>query len=591
MAIYHLEAKIVSRGAGRSAVAAAAYLSCSKILNDYDGIQHDYTRKKGLAWQEVFLPEFAPSEWKERSVLWNAVEENEKTKDSRLAREFVVALPIELNETQWEKLLSDFISGTFVDDGMCADVAIHDPYPPGHNPHAHIMLTVRPLDEKGNWKYKTQKEYLCVKNGEEQGFTADEFKTAQTEGWEKQYQYKVGKKKVYMTASAAEEKGYERVSKYPKSTKYGRQNPIAERWNSEEQLVLWRAAWADVTNRHLERAGHKERIDHRSHADRGLSEQPTIHEGVVARALEKKGIVSDRCELNRQIKADNALLRELKATVKKLIQVVKASVPALAEAMESLRANMVIFCYQIRYAGFGKHKLSESLNVLKPDLERYSVLVQQIKNTTKERKTLLTEKKATPFYQFVAHNDLAKQIAELTEDLEELRSEKTMLLSSFDCSEDTGIAEVKKSVSAMEENLKRLTKQEEKYAAELEEALKQFSELKEQAKNVDSAELSEQRIVLQGEKIQSATSKIKAAYGEKFDPLILFDSKRDVSELLGGKNRSTLYSRTPEAKTAARKAAEKSQIQRAGAVKHCFNNKRKPLYNSFYALFWQEVAL
>lgn len=532
MAIYHLEAKVVSRGTGRSAVAASAYLSCSKILNDYDGVQHDYTRKKGLVWQEVFLPEFAPSEWKERGVLWNAVEENEKTKDSRLAREFVVALPIELNEAQWEKLLSDFISGTFVADGMCADVAIHNPYPPGHNPHAHIMLTVRPLDEKGNWQYKTQKEYLCVKNGEEQGFTADEFKIAQTEGWEKQYQYKVGRKKVYLPPSEAENHGYERASKHPKSTKFGRQNPIAERWNSEEQLVLWRAAWADVTNRHLERAGHKERIDHRSHAERGLDEQPTIHEGVVARALEKKGIVSDRCELNRQIKADNALLRELKATVKKLMQAVKASVPALAEAMESLRANMVIFRYQIRYAGFGKHKLSESLNVLKPDLERYALLVQQIKNKTRERKTLLAEKKATPFYQFVAHNDLAKQIAELTEDLEELKSEKTMLLSSFDCSEDTGIAEVKKSVAAMEENLKRLTKQEEKYAAKLEDALKQFSELREQVKNVDSMELAEQRIALQGEKIQSATSKIKAAYGEKFDPLILFDSKRDVSELL-----------------------------------------------------------
>lgn len=225
-------------------------------------------------------------------------------------------------------------------------------------------------------------------------------------------------------------------------------------------------------------------------------------------------------------------LRELKATVKKLMQAVKASVPALAEAMESLRANMIIFRYQIRYAGFGKHKLSESLNVLKPDLERYTLLVQQIKNKTKERKTLLAEKKATPFYQFVAHNDLAKQIAELTEDLEELKSEKTMLLSSFDCSEDTGIAEVKKSVAAMEENLKRLTKQEEKYAAELEDALKQFSELREQAKNVDSMELAEQRIALQREKIPSATSKIKAAYGEKFDPLILFDSKRDVSELL-----------------------------------------------------------
>ena len=93
-----------------------------------------------------------------------------------------------------------------------------------------------------------------------------------------------------MTASAAKGKGYERVSKYPKSTKYGRQNPIAERWSSEEQLVLWRAAWADVTNRHLEQYGHDERIDHRSHAEREFDEQPTIHEGVVARALEKKGI-------------------------------------------------------------------------------------------------------------------------------------------------------------------------------------------------------------------------------------------------------------------------------------------------------------
>ena len=532
MAIYHLEAKVVSRGTGRSAVAASAYLSCSKILNDYDGVLHDYTRKKGLVWQEVFLPEFAPSEWKERGVLWNAVEENEKTKGSRLAREFVAALPIELSEIQWKKLLSDFISNTFVADGMCADVAIHNPYPPGHNPHAHIMLTVRPLDEKGNWQYKTQKEYLCVKNGEEQGFTADEFKAAQTEGWEKQYQYKVGKKKVYMTASAAEEKGYERVSKYPKSTKYGRQNPIAERWNSEEQLVLWRVAWADVTNRHLETAGHEERIDHRSHADRGLTEQPTIHEGVVARALEKKGIVSDRCELNRQIKADNALLRELKATVKKVMQAVKASVPALAEAVESLRANMVIFRYQIRYADFGKHKLSESLNVLKPDLERYALLVQQIKNKTKERKTLLAEKKATPFYQFVAHNDLAKQIAELTEDLEELKSEKTMLLSSFDCSEDTGIAEVRKSVAAMEENLKRLTKQEEKYAAELDEALRQYAELKEQAVGIDAVELIEARLAVRKEKERSAVDRVKAAYGEKYDPVMMHDSKRDVANLI-----------------------------------------------------------
>ena len=149
MAIYHLEAKIVSRGTGRSAVAAAAYMSCSKILNDYDGVLHDFTRKRGLVWSQTFLPENAPSEWEDRAVLWNAVEEAEKTKDSRLAREFVVALPRELNPDQQIALLTEYIQQQFVADGMCADVGIHDPDPPGHNPHAHILLTIRPLDEQG----------------------------------------------------------------------------------------------------------------------------------------------------------------------------------------------------------------------------------------------------------------------------------------------------------------------------------------------------------------------------------------------------------------------------------------------------------
>ena len=109
MAIYHLEAKVVSRSAGRSAVAASAYLSCSRLYNDYDGIQHDYTKKQGLLWQEVFLPEYAPQEWKDREQLWNAVEEVETAKDSRLAREFVAALPIELSQEQQIELLQAFI--------------------------------------------------------------------------------------------------------------------------------------------------------------------------------------------------------------------------------------------------------------------------------------------------------------------------------------------------------------------------------------------------------------------------------------------------------------------------------------------------
>lgn len=122
----------------------------------------------------------APPEWKDREQLWNAVERAEKTKDGRLAREFVVALPIELSKEAQISFLRDFIQKNFVDMGMCADFAIHDT--DGHNPHAHILLTVRPLEVDGTWQYKTQKEYLCVRNGEEKGFTASEFKAAQTEG-------------------------------------------------------------------------------------------------------------------------------------------------------------------------------------------------------------------------------------------------------------------------------------------------------------------------------------------------------------------------------------------------------------------------
>ena len=532
MAIYHLEAKIVSRGAGRSAVAAAAYLSCSRMLNEYDGVQHDYTRKQGLGWRQVFLPATAPAEWQDRENLWNAVEETETAKDSRLAREFVAALPIELSREEQIQLLQDFITEQFVADGMCADAAIHDPYPPGHNPHAHILLTVRPLDEKGKWQYKTEKEYLCVKDGEERGFTAAEFKQAQADGWEKQYQYKVGKKKVYMTPSAAQAQGYERVSKYPKSIKFGRQNPITERWNSDEQLVLWRAAWADVANRHLERTGHEERIDHRSHAERGLLERPTVHEGVIARAMEKKGIISDRCELNRQIKADNALLRELRGQVKKLAQAVKNTLPALAEAMENLRKNLLLFCYQLGYLRKGKERLNTSLNTLRPALTQYNQLAKDIRDKTKERRSLLTEKKALSAVHIFRHRELAAKIAALTEDFEELRSEKNMLLASLAYSEEDAADKFPKDIAAMEQSLKRLEEQEQKYSAELDSALKQYAEVQEHAKNVDSIELYKARQAIRPDIEQDAAQRIQDAYGEKYDWFCMASSRKEVSDLL-----------------------------------------------------------
>ena len=531
MAIYHLEAKMVSRGAGRSAVAASAYLSCSRMLNDYDGVQHDYTRKQGLAWQAVFLSPMAPPEWQDREKLWNAVEEAEKTKDSRLAREFVAALPIELSRQQQIALLQDFIREQFVDKGMCADVAIHDT--DGHNPHAHILLTARPLNENGTWQYKTEKEYLCVKDGEERGFTAAEFKTAQAEGWEKQYPYKVGKKKVYMTPSAAQAHGYVRMDKHPKSTRYGRQNPISARWNSEEQLLVWREAWATAANRCLELAGHDSRIDHRSHAERGLEERPTIHEGVAAHALERCGIVSDRCELNRQIKADNALLRELKAEVKKLAALVAYTVPAVAERLEKLRSRVLIFCYQLSHIRAGRASCQKALTVYKPQLTRFTNLAQQIKEKSRDRKTIKAEKKALPAWQMFKHKELAAKIAELTEDLEELRSEKTLLLQQFDYTEDAGAETFRKDIAVLESNLQKLDGQEQKYSDELKSTLHEYAEAKAQATDLDPVKLYEARQAIRPDKEQEAESQVQQAYGEKYSPILMFDSKKAVSRMLG----------------------------------------------------------
>ena len=337
-----------------------------------------------VVWQQVFLPEYAPQEWKDREQLWNAVEEVETAKDSRLAREFVVALPIELSRQEQIELLHEFIREQFVSDGMCADAAIHDT--DGHNPHAHILLTVRPLDEQGKWQYRTEKEYLCMKNGEERGFTAAEFKAAQNEGWEKQYPYKVGKKKVYMTPSAAEAQGLVRADKHPKSTRYGRQNSISERWNGEEQLAAWRAAWADVSNRYLERAGREERIDHRSNAARGIDEIPTIHEGVTAQALERKGIISDRCEINRQIREQNKLIRAIRDEITRLKNTIMTSVPALAKALETARKGILLLRYSWLYHTGAAKTLDARIQEIQPSYERFLEVRRFLREKSRQKR-------------------------------------------------------------------------------------------------------------------------------------------------------------------------------------------------------------
>lgn len=547
MAIYHLEAKVISRGVGRSAVAASAYMSCSRIYNDYDGVQHDYTKKHGLVYEQVLLPPQAPPEWADRSVLWNAVEQAEKTSDSRLAREFVIALPIELSKEQNISLLTEYVKDNFVADGMCADFCIHDT--DGHNPHAHIMLTVRPLDKNSKWQSKTEKEYLCVKNGDERGFTSSEFKTAQADGWEKQYQYFVGKRKVYMPPSQAEQQGYERASKYPKSTRYGRQNPITEKWNSEEQLQIWRANWADISNKYLEITKSENRIDHRSFADRGIDEQPTIHEGVSARIIEQNGGISERCEINRQIKADNKILRDIKSMIKNLLETATHTVSSIANALEKLRGAMLHHRYVIKFTDMWKSAKTFEVASLKIKVDDYSSITEKIKTKIDERKKKQAEKDKTPQIKIFKHRELTQQINEISEQIEELKTKKNTILLRLNT---TDIKTVKDKINTIQKAMPVMEKHSNESAVELNEAQKEFTVLKEQAQQFDEDELYSERYKIRPQIEKKTISDLHQIYGNSFSRDMFDEMKSETDKEIGETPKCSIIRRLEKEKSKAK---------------------------------------
>ena len=477
MAIYHMQAKVVSRGSGRSAVAASAYMSCSRMYNDYDGIQHDYTRKHGLIYQEVMLPPMAPSEWNDREQLWNAVEETEKTKDSRLAREFVVALPVELDKDSNISLLQDFIKKNFVDMGMCADFAIHDT--DGHNPHAHILLTVRPLNENGTWQYKTEKEYLCIKDGEE--------------------------------------KGYERIDKHPKSSRYGRQNPISEQWNSDEQLCIWRANWTDAVNKMLARNQINATIDHRSFADQGITEQPTIHEGYIAQNMEKKGMIADRCEINRQIRADNKMLRELKAKVIKLAEAVEKSIPIIAETLEAIRNHMIFTQYHLLHNEMQKEVIHDWMNHFNPILNKYNTVKKKLKAKVTERKELNVQKDKTSILNPIQHIKLNQQLTTITEEIEELKSRKEQLIFQAECSTDKDMTILSQKYDQMNKNLDILDSQDISLKKQLKKDAAAFREEKFRPDPEQYTELLDTRIQIRPDFRDKLIEQLKGTFGKYYD--------------------------------------------------------------------------
>ena len=295
IAIYHCSIKIVSRGKGKSAVAAAAYRSGEKLTNEWDGLTHDYTKKGGVVHSEILLPAHAPPAFSDRSTLWNSVELSEKSNNAQLAREVEIALPVELSREEQTRLVREYCSSQFVSKGMIADFNLHDTG--GGNPHAHILLTMRPLDEKGAWLPKSKKEYVLDENGKKIRLPSGRYKT----------------RKVDLVD-----------------------------WNNRENAEVWRRAWADLANEYLAQNNRPERIDHRSYERQGIDQLPTVHVGVSATQMEKKGIVTERGELNRNINAANRILREIRRLVRGLkdwIAELKERKTALLEALTEARAQ------------------------------------------------------------------------------------------------------------------------------------------------------------------------------------------------------------------------------------------------------------
>lgn len=365
MAIYHLTVKIIGRNAGRSSVAAAAYRSGDTLTNQWDGLTHDYSRKHWIEHAEIMLPPNAPKSFKDRSVLWNAVELAEKSGNAQLAREVEIALPKELTLEQQIALTRAYIQENFTSQGMCADFAIHvPPITDGkgipldadgnrtqnpnkmifNNPHAYIMLTMRPLSSSGEWQPKSQKCYLCRRDNEEKSIPANEFKEAESDGWCKQYQYYIGKKKIWLTEESAAKKELKRVSKNPKADCV--LNPIIADWNSKDTLFQWRESWASMCNQALRDNNINQQIDHRSYESQGINKVASVHLGPSAYQAEKRGVKTDLGNINREIADDNFFLNQFKKQIEQLEQRETAKLKKLSSRLEQLRSQHIAAAYQ-----------------------------------------------------------------------------------------------------------------------------------------------------------------------------------------------------------------------------------------------------
>lgn len=271
MAIYHCSIKIIKRSQGRSAVAAAAYRSGEKLTNEWDGITHDYTKKGGVVHSEIMLPSHAPPEFSDRSTLWNSVEQIEKSRNAQLAREIEIALPAELDREMQIRLVHVYVRDAFVSSGMCADFSVHDKG--DGNPHAHVMLTLRPLIGNGEWGAKCRKEYDLDEHGQHIRLPGGAFKSHRVNTTD---------------------------------------------WNDPGKAEAWRAMWAKYVNLAMAYKKLPQRVDHRSYVRQGIEQIPTVHMGVSATQMERRGISTEKGSVNWEITEQNRLLKEIKARITRL---------------------------------------------------------------------------------------------------------------------------------------------------------------------------------------------------------------------------------------------------------------------------------
>ena len=203
------------------------------------------------------------------------------------------------------------------------------------------------------------------------------------------------------------------------------------------------------------------------------------------------------------------------------------------ETLEHWRQTWAELCYQLSHIRNGKSHIQKSLAVWKPEMERYAGLVQQIKEKSKERKSLVAEKKELPVYRVMRHKALAVRITELTEDLEELRSEKSLLLQKFEYAEDAGAEAFRKDIATMAAGLKKLEAQEQKYSAGLDKALAEYAELKALTADFDPVELYKERQAIRPAQEKAAEQQLEDAMHEKPSLIMLLSAKQESSRLLG----------------------------------------------------------